>query len=222
MVSNSERAPGVALGDQTKQTCCEAVRNVCSATMNSAPTMRFGCQVWVEHTRRRFIPEEEKDDSKKVCVWSSASYSWNRNGLTVSLCMNTEIAAANSKNGVTGDKKVKRINPLALTSLALTFGLAVLVCMPMHAEDTTTYNFETINFPGDTFTQTLGITNSDGTAGYHGSTLNRAFPPLLSTKPFTNDNFPGSPQTQVTAINNSSNTARFYIDPAANTHGSPA
>src|SRR5260370_27971235 len=219
MVSNSERAPGVALGDQTKQTCCEAVRNVCSATMNRAPTMRFGCQVWVEHTRRRFIPEEEKDGSKKVCVWSSASYSWNRNGLTVSLCMNTETAAANSKNGVRGDKKMKRINPLALTSLALTFGLAVLVSMPMYAEDTTTYNFETINFPGDTFTQTLGINNSDRIAGYHGATLNRGFTLVLSSKAFTNENFPGSAQTQVIAINNSSKTAGFYIDAAGNTHG---
>src|SRR5260370_1710407 len=139
MVSNSERAPGVARGDQTKQTCCEAVRNVCSGTMNRAPTMRFGCQVWVEHTRRRFIPEEEKDGSKKVCGWSSASYSWNRNGLTVSLCMNTETAAANSKNGVTGDKKVKRINPLALTSLALSFDLTVLFCIPIQAAATTSY-----------------------------------------------------------------------------------
>src|SRR5258708_5829980 len=187
--------------------------------MNRAPTMRFGCQVWVEHTRRRFIPEEEKDGSKKVCVWSSASYSWNRNGLTVSLCMNTETAAANSKNGVTGDKKMKRINPLALTSLALTFGLAVLVSMPMYAEDTTTYNFETSNFPGDTFTQTLGINNSDGIAGYHGATLNRGFTLVLSSKAFTNENFPGSAQTQVIAINNSSKTAGFYIDAAGNTHG---
>src|SRR5260370_40844462 len=131
MVSNSERAPGVPLVDQVKETCCEEVRNVRSATMNRAPTMRFGCQVWVEHTRRRFIPEEEKDGSKKVCVWSSASYSWNRNGLTVSLCMNSETAAANSKNGVTGDNKMKRINPLALTSLALTFGLALHVTIAM-------------------------------------------------------------------------------------------
>jgi hypothetical protein len=126
--------------------------------------------------------------------------------------MNTETAAANSKNGVTGDKKVKRINPLALTSLALTFGLAVLVCMPMHAEDTTTYNFETINFPGDTFTQTLGINNSDRIAGYHGVTLNRGFTLVLFSKAFTNENFPGSAQTQVIAINNSSKTAGFYID----------
>jgi probable HAF family extracellular repeat protein len=133
--------------------------------------------------------------------------------------MNTETAAANSKNGVIGDKKVKRINPLAFTSLALTFGLAVLVCMPMHAEDTTTYNFETINFPGDTFTQTLGINNSDRIAGYHGATLNRSFTLVLFSKAFINENFPGSAQTQVIAINNSSKTAGFYIDAAGNTHG---
>ncbi|HWO39665.1 MAG TPA: hypothetical protein VNO32_63660 [Candidatus Acidoferrum sp.] len=114
---------------------------------------------------------------------------------------------------------MKRINPVALTSLALTVALAVLVCMPMYAEDTTTYNFETINFPGDTFTQTLGINNSDRIAGYHGATLNRGFTLVLSSKAFTNENFPGSAQTQVIAINNSSKTAGFYIDAAGNTHG---
>jgi hypothetical protein len=89
----------------------------------------------------------------------------------------------------------------------------------MHAEDTTTYNFETINFPGDTFTQTLGINNSDRIAGYHGATLNRGFTLVLFSKAFTNENFPGSAQTQVIAINNSSKTAGFYIDAAGNTHG---
>src|SRR5258707_4639089 len=91
--------------------------------------------------------------------------------------------------------------------------------MPMYAQETTTYNFETINFPGDTFTQTLGINNSDGIAGYHGATLNRGFTLVLSSKAFTNENVPGSDQTQVIAINNRSKTARFYIDASATTHG---
>src|SRR5260370_18567864 len=133
--------------------------------------------------------------------------------------MTTAPAVAKFKNRVTGDKTVTRINPMAFTSLALTLVLAVLVCMPMYAEDTTTYNFETINFPGDTFTQTLGINNSDRIAGYHGATLNRGFTLVLSSKAFTNENFPGSAQTQVIAINNSSKTAGFYIDAAGNTHG---
>jgi probable HAF family extracellular repeat protein len=105
--------------------------------------------------------------------------------------------------------------------LALTLGLAVLLCMPMYADEkeTTTYNFETINYPGDTFTQLLGINNSDMIAGYHGATVNQGFTLALSSMTFTNENFPGSAQTQVIAINNNSTTAGFYIDATGNTHG---
>jgi hypothetical protein len=53
-------------------------------------------------------------------------------------------------------KKMKRIN-----ALALTLGLAALVCIPMYTHETTTYNFETIKYSGDTFTELLGINNSD-------------------------------------------------------------
>src|SRR6267154_3702782 len=74
--------------------------------MNRAPTMRFGCHVWVEHTRRRFIPVEEKDGSKKVCVWSSASYSWNRNELTVSLCIGAVSVVAGTASGTQGPRRV--------------------------------------------------------------------------------------------------------------------
>ena len=106
-----------------------------------------------------------------------------------------------------------------IKALALTLGLAVLVCMPMYAQETTTYNFETINYPGDTFTQLLGINNSGRIAGYHGATVNRGFTLVLSSKIFTNENFPGSAQTQVIAINNNSKTAGFYIASTGNTHG---
>jgi probable HAF family extracellular repeat protein len=109
---------------------------------------------------------------------------------------------------------MKRIN-----ALALTLGLAVLVCMPVYAQETTTYNFETIKFPGDMFTQLLGINNSDRIAGYHGATVNRGFTLVLSSKTFTNEDFPGSAQTQVIAINNNSKTVGFYIDTTGNTHG---
>jgi len=108
---------------------------------------------------------------------------------------------------------MKRIN-----ALVLTLGLAVLVCMPMYAEDTTTYNFETINCPGDTFTQTLGINNSGTIAGYHGAAINKGFTRARSGT-FTNENFPNSGQTQVIGINNNGKTAGFYIDAAGNTHG---
>jgi probable HAF family extracellular repeat protein len=108
-----------------------------------------------------------------------------------------------------------------INALALTLGLAVLFCMPMYADEkeTTTYNFETINYPGDTFTQLLGINNSDIIAGYHGATVNQGFTLVLSSMTFTNENFPGSAQTQVIAINNNSTTAGFYIDATGNTHG---
>src|SRR5258708_39062246 len=101
---------------------------------------------------------------------------------------------------------MKRINPVALTSLALAFGLAVLVCMPMYAEDTTTYNFETINYTGDTFTQTLGINNSGTIAGYHGAAINTVFTRARSAT-FTNENFPNSRQTQAIGSNNNGKTA---------------
>src|SRR5258708_16171241 len=124
--------------------------------------------------------------ARKCALWSSASYSWNRNGLTVSLCMNLETAAQIPKQCYRR-KKMKLIN-----ALALTLGLAVLVCMPMYAQETTTYNFETINYPGDTFTQLLGINNSDIIAGYHGATVNQGFTLVLSGRIFTAENFPGS------------------------------
>jgi len=111
---------------------------------------------------------------------------------------------------------MKRIN-----ALALTLGLAVLVCMPTYADEkgTTTYNFETINYPGDTFTQLLGTNNSDIIAGYHGATVNQGFTLVLSSRIFTTENFPGSAQTQVIAISDNSKTAGFYIDATGNTHG---
>jgi uncharacterized membrane protein len=125
--------------------------------------------------------------------------------------------AVQRRKFITGEKKMKRIN-----ALALTLGLAVLVCMPMDAEDTTTYNFETINFPGDTFTQLLGINNPGLIAGYHGSGApghpNQGFTLLLPDH-FTSENFPGSVQTQVIGINNIGNTDGFYIDAAGVTHG---
>jgi hypothetical protein len=108
---------------------------------------------------------------------------------------------------------MRRVN-----ALVLTLGLAVFVCAPMYTEDTTTYNFETIKYPGDTFTQTLGINNSDTIAGYHGATVNKGFTRARSGT-FTTENFPNSAQTQVIGINNDDKTAGFYIDAAGNTHG---
>jgi probable HAF family extracellular repeat protein len=82
------------------------------------------------------------------------------------------------------------------------------------------YVFEDISFPGDTFTQLLGINDADVIAGYHGQATNQGFILTLgSPDVFTPQNFPDSAQTQVTGINNIGNTSGFYIDNAGTNHG---
>ena len=99
---------------------------------------------------------------------------------------------------------------MKLKSLALSLGVALLLlCMSAFA---TTYNFQTINYPGDTFTQLLGINNSDTIAGYHGASVNLGFTYSLPSNTFTKENYPGSQQTQVIGINNSPfKTSGFYV-----------
>jgi uncharacterized membrane protein len=85
------------------------------------------------------------------------------------------------------------------------------------------YNFEQINYPGDNFTQLLGVNNATLIAGYHGSGATPANPNqgLVVTPPstFASENFPSSAQTQVVGINNNGDTAGFYIDVGGATHG---
>src|SRR5712692_10227913 len=77
-------------------------------------------------------------------------------------------------------------------------------------DDRFRFHFQTVSFPGDTFTQLLGINSSGTIAGYHGADPNnRGFVLTLPTT-FTAENFPGSDQTQVIGINNRGNTAGFY------------
>jgi probable HAF family extracellular repeat protein len=110
--------------------------------------------------------------------------------------------------------------------LTLSFGLAALVCLPMSVMAQITYAFQTVNYPGDVFTQLLGINDSGAIAGYHGSGLaghpNRGFMLDLPAA-FTPENFPGAVQTQVIGINNvfttAFTTAGFYIDGAGANHG---
>jgi hypothetical protein len=97
-----------------------------------------------------------------------------------------------------------------LKNLALSLGTAVLLCMSSAFAQT--YNFQTVNYPGDTFTQLLGINNSNEIAGYHGASVNMGFTYVLKTNKFTNENYPGSQQTQVIGINNNPfKTSGFYI-----------
>ncbi len=104
-------------------------------------------------------------------------------------------------------------------TLALVLGL--LVCLSAWAQDrtpTTTYSFTDVNYPGDTFTQLLGINNGGEIAGYHNVNANSGFT-LTLPKSFTTENYPGSMQTQVIGINNSGATSGFYVDQAGKTHG---
>jgi hypothetical protein len=95
--------------------------------------------------------------------------------------------------------------------LAVSLGVAVLMCMSTAFAQT--YNFQTINYPDDTFTQLLGINDSNEIAGYHGASINKGFTYDLSSNTFTSENYPKSQQTQVTAINSNDafKTAGFYI-----------
>ncbi|HXJ93768.1 MAG TPA: hypothetical protein VMT20_13020 [Terriglobia bacterium] len=103
--------------------------------------------------------------------------------------------------------------------MALGLSLVALFLAPLSAAaQDTTYTFETLIYPGDTFTQTLGINVSGTIAGYHGANINKGFT-LVPPHSFTLENFPNSAQTQVIGINSAGWTDGFYIDQQGNTHG---
>src|SRR5258707_2913648 len=108
-----------------------------------------------------------------------------------------------------------------MKKIVFTFALVVAVCvgaaMSISAHEHR-FNFRTIIFPDDTFTQTLGINDFDTIAGYHGTAVNKGFVFSFPNN-FTLENFPNSAQTQVIGINNKGNTDGFYIDAAGVTHG---
>jgi probable HAF family extracellular repeat protein len=95
---------------------------------------------------------------------------------------------------------------------ALLLSLAVLVCMTSAFAQTVVYNYETIDYPKDKFTQLLGINNSGDIAGYHNFNSNKGFTYNLTTKAFTTENYPKSQMTQVIGINNPPfKTSGFYV-----------
>jgi len=96
--------------------------------------------------------------------------------------------------------------------------LAFAVMAPIAWAAPAAFNFQTIVYPSDTFTQTLGINNSSTIAGYHNAAANSGFTLTLPGS-FTNENFPGSAATQVIGINNTGLTAGFYVDNDGNNHG---
>ena len=85
------------------------------------------------------------------------------------------------------------------------------------------YSFQSIAFPGDTFTQLLGINNAGTIVGYHGANTSPANPnkgfEITQPGTFTDMNFPNSAQTQVVGINSKGDTAGFYVDVSGATHG---
>jgi hypothetical protein len=102
-------------------------------------------------------------------------------------------------------------------SLALSLGVAVLLCMSTAFAQT--YTFQTINYSGDTFTQLLGINNENEIAGYHGFAVNQGFTYSIAGKKFTSENYPGSAMTQVIGINNNPKTVGFYVSTGGTTSG---
>ncbi|MFZ0794247.1 MAG: hypothetical protein WAM65_10770 [Candidatus Korobacteraceae bacterium] len=107
---------------------------------------------------------------------------------------------------------MKRLNLIFALALVLTF------CTSAFAQQT--YSFRKVVFgdPNVSFTQLLGINNSDVIAGYQNFNQNQGFTLVLPTA-FTTENFPNSMMTQVIGINNLLTTDGFYVDNAGLTHG---
>jgi hypothetical protein len=83
------------------------------------------------------------------------------------------------------------------------------------------YTVQTVSFPGDNFTQLLGINDGGTIVGYHGANVNQGFTLTLPSN-FTDTNFPGSAQTQVIGVSSAAgnnNEVGFYVDTAGTTHG---
>ena len=99
---------------------------------------------------------------------------------------------------------------------AITLTFALLLCTSMWGQ--AAYNFQTVNYPNDTFTQLLGINNNLRIAGYHNFNTNSGFTLKLPAG-FVTENYPNSMMTQVIGINNTGTTDGFYVDNNGNTHG---
>lgn len=77
----------------------------------------------------------------------------------------------------------------------------------------------TFSFPGDPFTQLLGINNNNVMVGFHGQATSQGLVYNLAAGTITIEDYPGSAQTQVVGVNTAGSTAGFYIDTAGTTHG---
>jgi hypothetical protein len=106
--------------------------------------------------------------------------------------------------------------------LKLAYLIAALGCTALPSiAASLTYAVQTVSFPGDNFTQLLGINDASTIVGYHGATVNKGFTLTLPAN-FTDTNFPNSAQTQVTGVSGvagNTNKVGFYVDTAGATHG---
>ena len=102
--------------------------------------------------------------------------------------------------------------------LSFILALALMLCSSAFAQQSYTFRNVVFGDPNVSFTQLLGINNSDVIAGYHNFNQNQGFTLVLPNS-FNNENFPNSMMTQVIGINNLLTTDGFYVDNAGITHG---
>jgi hypothetical protein len=76
---------------------------------------------------------------------------------------------------------------------ARSLALTLLISLTVLAQ-ASKFNFQTVIFPGDNFTQLLGINDEERIVGYHNATNFQGFPFTL-TNNFKLENVPGAAQT---------------------------
>jgi probable HAF family extracellular repeat protein len=102
--------------------------------------------------------------------------------------------------------------------LSVILAFALMLCTSAFAQQSYTFRNVVFGDPNVSFTQLLGINNSDVIAGYHNFQQNQGFTLVLPNS-FSSENFPNSMMTQVIGINNLLTTDGFYVDNAGITHG---
>ncbi len=113
---------------------------------------------------------------------------------------------------------MKRINPLVLT-----FGLAVLVCMPMYAQDNKGFTrarsstFTNENFPNSAQTQVIGINNDDKTSGFYIDDNGKTHGFTDFRGSFLKVDYPGTSFNQLLSQNDLGQAAGYYSTKADGT-----
>jgi hypothetical protein len=157
---------------------------------------------------------------------------WIPHGFQISCAGAGAFTAPSLRSKPSKIPNTKRGTAMRNLKTAFASTLLVLGCTFVSAQSSTNqvsanesdinYEFKTVDFPNDPFTQLLGINDENVIAGYHGSgatgSPNKGFT-LTLPKTFTPENFPNSAQTQVIGISNDDDTVGFYIDMQGNTHG---